>query len=250
MTVGQLKTAITDYLQITFRPSSEADNDAGILSKGDSLALISLNNARKTAERIHDFLCADDRAVLSVSSAGSNLSGALKWVPGGTPVDAISVKSIKGGWLSDSSGNPSVAVNVISSSRMWTEMNEQRSAGSIDRYPSDPVEDGMIYESYLYFLGEVVGLHPVPTDTTDVILDISKWMDDYVADGDTDWFTIHASDYLMWAGIVEVNHIFQTFVPRQEGSLAPPTASRDRALQQLIAFDSYRREQGQISDQY
>ena len=255
MNIGDLKQAIGDYLQVTFRPSNETDNDANILAKSDSLSLIALNNARKALERVHDFLCAEDRAQVTVTSTGSDLSGALKWVPGGIAAGAISVKTIKGAWLPDDQGNPSLAVNVLSSSRMWTELNEQRTSldGRVEaRFPRDSTFDPTLDCSYLHTVNDRLYLQPMPSDGSeqDVLLDVVKWMDAYTLDTDTDWFTDHGSDYLMWAGIVEVNYLFQTFVPRQEGSLSSPEKHRDRTMQQLIALDSYRRDQGLIADQY
>lgn len=53
-----------------------------------------------------------------------------------------------------------------------------------------------------------------------------------------DWILTDGFDVLQWATICEVNHLIQTFVPRQEGSLPPPTASRDDALMTLLDWDA------------
>lgn len=59
--------------------------------------------------------------------------------------------------------------------------------------------------------------------------------------GDTsvsDVWTTHGSQYLIWGCVVFLNHIFQTFVPRQEGSLPPPVAMMERGLESLKAWDT------------
>lgn len=60
----------------------------------------------------------------------------------------------------------------------------------------------------------------------------------------TDWFLKHGFEYMQWATIVEVNHLLQTFVPRQEGSLSPPEKLRDRAFEALRELDAWISEGG------
>lgn len=49
----------------------------------------------------------------------------------------------------------------------------------------------------------------------------------------------HGADWLQWEIILELNYYFQTFVPRQEGVLAPPIQARDTAWRNLLLWDSY-----------
>src|SRR5580765_2931389 len=51
------------------------------------------------------------------------------------------------------------------------------------------------------------------------------------------------SQYLLWAGIVEVNHLCKEFVFRQEGNLPPPQDMADSALETFRQWDSFRYEQ-------
>ena len=251
MNIGQLKTAITDYLQISFRPSGESDNDAAILAKGDSLALIALNNARKSAERVHDFQFANKKVELSVGSSGAALSGALLYVPGGTASGSASVKGILGAWLKDDDGYANSPIQLISSKHLWEQMTETKHVnGLYDRYPADRTNDPLLVRRYLYRQDDKLWLYPNADDPLSVVLDATCWLDDYTDDADTDWFTQHGQDYMMWAGICELNKLFQTFVPRQEGSLPSPSKDRDRALQQLIVLDSHLSEEGHYADQH
>tara|TARA_R110000772_G_scaffold266171_1_gene388303 strand:- start:25805 stop:26794 length:990 start_codon:yes stop_codon:yes gene_type:complete len=60
----------------------------------------------------------------------------------------------------------------------------------------------------------------------------------------TDWFIGRGFEYMQWACIVEVNHMLQTFVPRQEGSLSPPERLRERAFEALKVLDMQAAEGG------
>ena len=44
--------------------------------------------------------------------------------------------------------------------------------------------------------------------------------------------------YLLWAGIVEVNHLVKEFVFRQEGNLPPPEKLAEIALETFRQWDS------------
>jgi hypothetical protein len=65
-----------------------------------------------------------------------------------------------------------------------------------------------------------------------------------IAGSDTSgiWLT-KGCQYLLWAGIVEVNHMAKEFVFRQEGNLPPPEKLRDDALETFKMWDSFKYEQ-------
>jgi hypothetical protein len=65
-----------------------------------------------------------------------------------------------------------------------------------------------------------------------------------IAGSDTSdiWLT-KGAQYLLWAGIVEVNHMAKEFVFRQEGNLPPPEKLRDDALETFRSWDSFKYEQ-------
>jgi hypothetical protein len=56
------------------------------------------------------------------------------------------------------------------------------------------------------------------------------------------WLT-KGAQYLLWGGLVEVNHMAKEFVFRQEGNLPPPEKLRDDALETFRSWDSFRYEQ-------
>ena len=51
------------------------------------------------------------------------------------------------------------------------------------------------------------------------------------------------SQYLLWAGIVEVNHLCKEFVFRQEGNLPPPEKMAEEALEVFRQWDTFKYEQ-------
>ena len=56
------------------------------------------------------------------------------------------------------------------------------------------------------------------------------------------WLT-KGSQYLLWAGIVEINHLAKEFVFRQEGNLPPPEKLAETALETFRQWDSFKYEQ-------
>lgn len=65
------------------------------------------------------------------------------------------------------------------------------------------------------------------------------WLDDYVGEESTDFLLTNCFDVLLWKAIIEVNHRSQIFVPRQEGTLAPPTQMLADAWEAAALWDSY-----------
>lgn len=118
-----------------------------------------------------------------------------------------------------------------------------------ERYQTD---EGSQHRSLRTVLirGGQLWLDPMPTDTYDIKVDAYKWFSDYTSDSDTDFFTDKGQDYMLHAVAVELNRLAQRWVPRQEGSLAPPTKERDLALATLIQQDVMMTESGRRGDHY
>lgn len=56
---------------------------------------------------------------------------------------------------------------------------------------------------------------------------------------DPDFLLTYGAPYMMWQTIIEMNYLFTTFVPRQEGNLSPPEKMRDQAWNDLLTWDAY-----------
>jgi hypothetical protein len=59
----------------------------------------------------------------------------------------------------------------------------------------------------------------------------------------TDIWLRHGAQYLLWAAIVQINHMCKEFVFRQEGNLPPPEKLAESALENFRQWDSFRYEE-------
>jgi len=108
-----------------------------------------------------------------------------------------------------------------------------------DPYPHEPWTEHT-REPQAICTGEFITVEP-PGDTA-ITVDGNVWLPEYTKCTDTDQILQNGFDFMMWQSIVEVNHMLLKFVPRQEGTIAPPTQARDVALESLIVWDSTRHD--------
>lgn len=59
---------------------------------------------------------------------------------------------------------------------------------------------------------------------------------------DSNIWTTHGQQYLLWGSILHLNHYFKTFVPRTEGNLGPPERLAAEALEAFKTWDVYKYE--------
>jgi hypothetical protein len=59
----------------------------------------------------------------------------------------------------------------------------------------------------------------------------------------TDVWLRNGAQYLLWAGIVQINHLCKEFVFRQEGNLPPPEKLAEAALENFRQWDSFKYEE-------
>lgn len=241
MNVGSLKKVIAAYLQVPV---------ADTVIEGIDLALLALNNARKVAEQIHDWNCEQ------VMVYGDATNGVGTWSTMALVENDEDVNLKQPETFYSNEGND-VLVPLFHHSRKLgavrakERIKAQFVEGSIFRYRGD---DGLFrsftigtsynlsYEIFLH--GGAYEIAPAPTGVKRIHVDGYMWLPDYTEDTDTDFFTDHGSMYLQWAGIVELNNLFQVFIPQQEGSLPPPVKMRDDALATLIEHDNFIVESG------
>ena len=115
------------------------------------------------------------------------------------------------------------------------------------RYPSDAQLLQRGTNGTIIQRGSSLFIYPVDKITTvplTVTLECYGRLADYTATnlsdtGPTDYLVQYGSTFLQWAVICELNYLFQTFVPRQEGVLSAPEKTRDEAWRNLILWDTY-----------
>lgn len=251
MKVGQLKTLIAAYLH----------KETSVFVKGSGadqvdLLLAALNNARKSAEREHDFAACLKGGHYTVGSTGANWVSGITWWDAGTQ----EVRKVKNWYLRGSDGiaggeygNDTIlrATDKDTLVKARASLNYS-SAASLDRYPgtlatnSTDWNDPLLGQNYIIINGQRISFHPTPTSNQIVTVDACFWWPDWTLSTEDDWFTKHGSEYLMYQGIIEANKLVSQFVGNVEGNLPPPTKDAERALAQLIATDEDSTDQSQF----
>lgn len=251
MKVGQLKTLIAAYLH----------KETSVFVKGSGadqvdLLLAALNNARKSAEREHDFAACSKGGHYTVGTTGANWTTGITWWDAGTQ----EVRKVKNWYLRGSDGiaggeygNDTILRATDKDTLVKARASLYYSSpGSLERYPgtlaanSVDWDDPLLGQNYIIINGQRISFHPAPTSNQIVTVDACFWWPDWTASTEDDWFTKHGSEYLMYQGIIEANKLVSQFVGNVEGNLPPPTKDAERALAQLIATDEDSTDQSQF----
>lgn len=256
MNVGELRRSIAAYLNPDYAVNTTEHpaepNPYAKFTVGDvDLLLLALNNVRTEAEQLRDFelsKCDVDVAV------DGYLGGSLdEGVLHGTDVPVTIKSVIDGGWRQDS--GLLVPVSVMSRDHFLQEqrriMEQGWSDGPDERYRGDAPSSGPISSPLTVLLnGNDIGLNPSKTTSGTVYnieLSVYRWLGPYDNDDDSDFMTDFCQNYMLWAGIVECNHLVKQFVPRQEGNLPPPDKLKERAWAAVEKWDDFIQETGRIS---
>ena len=250
MTIGRLKTLIASYLQ-------KLDPVAFLKGVGESqvdLLLTALNNARKIAEREHDFAVCLRGGYYTVGPMGANWANDITWWESSN----VKVRAVQNWYLRGPDGvgggeygNDTIlratdkatlvkAQAALSYSHAHVQHDCYSSCGHLSS--SDP----LLGQTYIIIHGQKFSLHPKPSTDRIVTVDACFWWPDWTLDSEDDWFTQNGSDYLMHQGIIEANRLVSLFVGNTEGNLPPPTKEAERALTQLIASDEDSTDQSQF----
>ena len=115
------------------------------------------------------------------------------------------------------------------------------------RYPSDAQFLARGNTATITLRNGVFNIYPLATTTyTPLSVNIEGygWLlnfdtTDYVTTIPKNFIVEHGFSWLMWTIVLELNYIFQRFVPRQEGVSAPPEKAQAAAWRQLVIWDTY-----------
>lgn len=197
------------------------------------LFLVAANNARKSAERDHNFESTWMLATLSVAPTTGGALSAVTIAPTGVFSGVREIISVEG------------TINGCRSPLTIRRPN-QGVPLNIPRIPTDAqaVSCGC---SYLIRRGNVI--YKFPDDGTGtaftIYLEAYGWLNDYtdamlLVDAATpDFLVEHGFEFLQWSIILELNYTFQTFVFRQEGNPGAPEKLKAAAWESLLRWDSY-----------
>ncbi len=233
MTIATLKSKIAGYLQ-----RAVADYSVN----GVDLLLDAINKAHQWGQQQYDF----EYAKCVVDALVSLEDGvAISPLPLHGTMTNVAVKKVLKAFVSDAFKGFRPIKFV---SRAWqTDDVEQRWSGI--PYPFAPSQRDMpsyptFFETYLVQVGQTLMIYPNATiisrqDPLPISLDVVQYFPDYIDDSHpVDFFLQYGDDWLAWDAICRLNVLNKEFVPRQEGNIAPPTDQRDRAWQDLLAWDA------------
>lgn len=240
MNIGALKEIVAAYLQVA---------QSSLVVNGQDLILASLNNARRKAELVHDWQCEE------VTAYGTATAGVGNWKTMLDTADdsSVNMKKPTNFFINENGLLIPLLLNTRKSGVSRAKEYLYRRAGVWgSRYNGDVTElsgfsNGVQTSPGLprvfTFGNGKYRLEPVPTSNTVTIqVDGHRWLPDYTDDTDEDFFTTEGAEYMQWAAIVELNMRTQTFIPQQEGNLAPPEKAKEQSLAALVAHDVYASE--------
>ena len=244
MNLATLKAAVAAY----------HEKDVADLTKNSvDLFLVAANNARKNGEKLHTFEGTRCTAELDIDGV---LGGRFTDAVINPPKVFARIKEVLG--VSIRRGNIWYPCDFsradIIKERERSNLELDWHMGPQNRYPSD--SEFLWNQGFNKIVQRGNGLFIFPevaqscTDSTGcgkirVKLECYGFLADYVVEDLTnpdefDIFLEHGDTYLQWACIHELNYLFQTFVPRQEGNVIPsPKDMRDEAWRDFLLWDTY-----------
>lgn len=232
-TLGELKSVVAGYLH-------RSVND--FQQNGVDLLKVAANNALKWAQQRHDFSQTLSLVSLSVPADPG-------YVLVSTAVDvydasaAVDVRKIANAYLVVDS--IPVAVEMLPRRDVAIKRAEwRRVKPGRGRYPANTSESAQYgLGTFLYqqpsVRGHIIGIDPAPSTAQTVQLDAFLWLPELDSEEDTNFMLQDGFEFMMWQTLIEVNHLHEVFVSRQEGNLAPPTRHRDAAFDVLVRADSF-----------
>lgn len=223
------------------------------LTKGPvDLFLVAANNARKKAEKSHNFNEARCTAILDIDGvSGGALVDAVVSPTGvfSTVREILTISGLRN------------AGDFVPLDFTRPEVNQERDRYELElsdefwpsnRYPSDSQVLNRTGNAALVLRGGSIYRFPQISGTAGgepltVYIEGYGWLNDYTetqldndVDGAAEDFLIdHGFEFLQWEIIIELNYIFHTYVFRQEGNVGSPDKKRDEAWADLIRWDTY-----------
>ncbi len=240
MNLATLKATVAEYheKEITDLTRGEVD-----------LFLVAANNARKKAEKRHDFKFCQLRATLVVDGVNGGALEDAEITPEDKFASIRQISSIGG----MTAGGRVVPLNFSSYEAAVEEDRTVFNAGGewLDRTPADWEVEAFAgsFGGGIVQRGDMLFRYPGGVNTTTdglVYIEGTGWLLDYtdaqLAEPEADpqdFFLEHGFEWLQWEIIMALNYKFQTFVPRQEGNVGSPQSLRDEAWRDLVVWDSY-----------
>lgn len=218
MNIGDLKNLIAGYLK---------KNPYDFLVNGVDTLLIAINNARRTAERLHDFKYSEASFILTLPSASI-----------GTMIPS-SIKRVRRVQLPIAGGDY-IPIEFMTQDEWLARLRRQAGRTTYDSSLTLAQYGISMENPVAYQRGQALFLVPASQFTfpINVKLDVVQFLQDYIDDTGEDFLTDNAPEYLQWQAIIESNKYWKEFVPRQEGGVEEPQQYADMAWQSLLEWDN------------
>ena len=235
MTVGELKKVVAAYLQV---PTSD------LVQNNIDLGIVALNNARRRAELHKDWQTELYRVKTTTTLGDGNWESMTRV----SDSASVTVKTPQTFWMLENEVLVPLYHHTIEHGATWArERLASRSFTTDRRYLRDDeyrltlheMNPGYSSDYQIFLRGTEFIIEPTPSENKEIHVDGFIWLDDYTDDADTDFFTERGEEYMQWSAVVDLNHIFQAFIPQTEGNLSPPVRARNEALEALAKYDEY-----------
>lgn len=240
-TVAQIKEVVAGYLQ-----KSTTDFVKGSGATEIDLLLLALNNARKTAERFHDFAACRKRGYFSVTNGATDWQSPT-WFSGSGTARKIKTwyERVSGGSAAGAYGGVDRVMRKLTQDQVAKlyarEDYQEAPLWTTERYLSDassPVaRDPLLGQNYIVTEGNNFYFYPQSTTTKVIVVDAFFWWPAWTLGTTTDWWTENADEFLIWQTMVEANRLPMIFVGNTEGNLPPPVKEANEALAKIVQAD-------------
>lgn len=240
-TVGQIKEVVAGYLH---KPTTEFVKGSGATEI--DLLLLALNNARKTAERFHDFSACRKRGHFTVTNGATDWRSPT-WFSGSGTARKIRTwyERVSGGTAAGAYGGVDRVMRVLSQdqvARLYAREDYQEAPlWTTERYLSDAASsvsrDPLLGQNYIVLEGNNFYFYPQSTTSKVIVVDGFYWWTAWSSSSTTDWWTENAEEFLIWQTLVEANRLPMLFTGNLEGNLPPPVKEAQAALANLVQAD-------------
>lgn len=228
----------------------DKDDPSSFTIGGVDMFLMAANNAKKEAELLHDFEYSRITAEIDVTSGpeGGSLTGLT--LVGEATRGLKSITSVR-----NASGVPLDFSTVDTALERDRGIDDRSDLVTGLRYPADwmfaslgTASRGIVQRGRKLYIYPLNLLSETSPETVTITVEgygfLPAYTDAQISEGtpdDTpeDFMLEFGGLYMQWATVVQLNYIFQKFLPRSEGTLSAPESAKKDALANLVLWDDY-----------
>lgn len=225
MTLGTFKAMVAAFMQ----------RDASVFFVGGvDLLTQAANMARRWAERQHNFELCKTTGAVSIHYTNGALRSAIHVVGSET---LLPVKAIQKAYLPYDDGSGYFPIEILTRDAHISAVSRHyEMAMSTDPNATEPPASRSFFSLVQH--GETLYVVPADSDalggdTIEVRLDVVKWLTEYSADSDSDFFLNYCADWLL----LKVVYILNFFL-KEDMRVAISDKAMEKAWAAVLAWDS------------